>query len=237
VALDGLVGTGPHGRVTTADVLRVEASTSLSRNETDSVQTGGSSPVTRPRQSTAVIEVDVTRMVKGAHPLLAAVIEAAVLALRQALPDGPGTGIRVVADVGGRARTIHDADRLSLAGLLRALEGAPVEPRAPLEVGAGRGAQPEDRTLVVHDAGGDGFLFESVPMAVGDLAALSVGAAVERAAVVLQTDGERGIGVRTCVHLALTYDDQLSRAGAATMLAAVRARLEETSRSVGGESS
>ena len=63
-------------------------------------------------------------------------------------------------------------------------------------------------------------------MAVGDLAALSVGAPVERVAVIVQPDGERGIGVRTCVHLALTYDDQLSRAGVATMLAAVRTRLE-----------
>ena len=45
------------------------------------------------------------------------------------------------------------------------------------------------------------------------------------------------IGVRTCVHLALTYDDQLSRAAVATMLAAVRTRLEGLGQSVGGESS
>ena len=89
----------------------------------------------------------------------------------------------------------------------------------------------------VHDAVGDGFLFESLPMALGDVAALSVGAPVERVAVIVQPDGERGIGVRTCVHLALTYDEQLSRAGVATMLAAVRTRLERLGQIVGGGSS
>ena len=107
VALDGLVGTGPRGRVTTSDVLHIEAATTLSGNEIGAAQPSGSTPATRPRQTTAVIEVDVTRVAKGTHALLAAVIEAAVPALRQALPDGgPGVGIRVVAHEGGRARTI-----------------------------------------------------------------------------------------------------------------------------------
>ena len=238
VALDGLVGTGPRGRVTTSDVLRVDAATTLSGNEIGAPKAGGLTPATRPHQTTAVIEVDVTRVAKGTHGLLAAVIEAAVPALRQALPDwGPGVGIRVVAHEGGRARTIRDADRLSMAGLLHALESAPDEPRAGIDARPDHGTQPGDRCLAVHDAGGDGFLFESLPMTVGDLAALSVGAPVERAAVITQPDGERGIGVRTCVHLALTYDDQLPRAGVATMLATVRGRLERLGQSVGGGSS
>jgi pyruvate dehydrogenase E2 component (dihydrolipoamide acetyltransferase) len=238
VALEGLVGTGPRGRVTTTDVLHVEAVTTLSRNEMGAAQPSRATPAAGPSQTTAVIEVDVTRVAKGTHALLAAVVEAAVAALRQALPDrGPGVGIRVVAHEGGRARTIRDADRLSMAGLLHALEMAPDGPGAGIGVGPGQGAQPEDRTLAVHDAGGDGLLFESLPMAVGDLAALSVGAPVERVAVIVQPDGERGIGVRTCVHLALTYDDQLSRAAVATMLAAVRTRLEGLGQSVGGGSS
>ena len=238
VALDGLVGTGPRGRVTTTDVLHVEAVTTLSRNEMGAAQPSRSTPAAGPSPNTAVIEVDVTRVAKGTHALLAAVVEAAVAALRQALPDrGPGVGIRVVAHEGGRARTIRDADRLSMAGLLHALEMAPAEPRAGIDVTPGQGAQQTDRTLAVHDAGGDGLLFESLPMAVGDFAALSVGAPVERAAVITQPDGERGIGVRTCVHLALTYDDQLPRTGVATMLATVRGRLERLGQSVGGGSS
>ena len=123
VALDGLVGTGPRGRVTTSDVLRGERRDHAVRQRDGAAQAGGSTPATGPSQTTAVIEVDVTRVAKGTHALLAAVIEAAVPALRQALPDrGPGVGIRVVAHEGGRARTIRDADRLSMAGLLHALE-------------------------------------------------------------------------------------------------------------------
>ena len=233
-----LVGTGPQGRVTTSDVLRVEAATTLSGNETAAAQPRGMTPATRPSQSTAVIEVDVTRVAKGTHAVLAAVIEAAVPALRQVMPDRrPGEGIRVVAHEGGRARTIRDADRLSMAGLLHALETAPAEPRAGIDVMPGQGAQQTDRTLAVHDAGGDGFLFESLPTVVGDLAALSVGAPVERVAVIVQPDGERGIGVRTFVHLALTYDEQLSRAGVAKMLAAVRTRLEGFGPAAGGGAS
>jgi len=210
----------------------------LSGNEIGAPQAGRLTPATRPRQTTAVIEVDVTRVPKGTHALLAAVIEAAVPALRQALPDsGSGLGIRVVAHEGGRARTIRDADRLSMAGLLHALESAPDQPRAGIDARHGHGTQPEAHCLAVHDAAGEGLLFESLPMAVGDLAALSVGAPVERVAVIVQPDGERGIGVRTCVHLALTYDDQLSRAAVATMLAAVRTRLERLGQSVGGGSS
>ena len=238
VALDGLVGTGPQGRVTTSDVLRLDVATTLWDNAIAGPQPSGSTPADPPRRTTAVVEVDVTRVAKGTHGLLAAVIEAAVPALRQALPDkGAGVGIRVVAHEGGRERTIRDADRLSMAGLLHALQRAPDEPRAGIDARPGHGAQPEDHSLAVHDAGGDGFLFESLPMAVGDLAALSVGAPVERPAVIAQPDGERGIGIRTCVHLALTYDDQLPRAAVATMLASVRGRLMRLGQGVGGASS
>ena len=55
----------------------------------------------------------------------------------------------------------------------------------------GHGTQPEAHCLAVHDAAGDGLLFESLPMAVGDLAALSVGAPVERAAVIAPSTRHR----------------------------------------------
>jgi 2-oxoglutarate dehydrogenase E2 component (dihydrolipoamide succinyltransferase) len=241
VALDGLVGSGPNGRVTTADVLRagdhVAGSRQLTGIEIDAL-TGGVAHAPPAGQAMAVVEVDVTRVAKGSHALLAAVIEAAVPALRRALSDrGPDVGIRVVVHEGGRSRTIRDADHLSMTGLLHALEVAADGSGAGIDGGPRHGSRPEDRSLAVHAAGGDGFLFESLPMVVGDLAALSVGAPVERVAVIVQPDGERGIGVRTFVHLALTYDEQLSRAGVVKMLAAVRTRLEGLGRVAGGGAS
>ncbi|WP_392544303.1 E3 binding domain-containing protein [Oryzobacter telluris] len=236
VVLGGMAGSGPRGRVTPGDVLdaagRVEPAGRIRSAATVPVApepvTGGSSgvaaPVARAGVTTAVVEVDVTRLPATPHELLAAIIEAALTALRQAAPHPePGVGVDVVVHADDGPVTVPDAHLLTRAALRNAL-ASPPGPSRPAGAGP-RGAAPEALMLAVHDAGACGLLVETPPLAAGELAALSVGAVVDRV-VVVDADGGRGFGVRSLVQVALAYDERLPRAAAVQVLAAVRTRLE-----------
>jgi pyruvate dehydrogenase E2 component (dihydrolipoamide acetyltransferase) len=209
IELAALTGTGPHERVTPADVLRAAAPRPL--------PPGDAAPPAPP-PGIAVVEVDMTRAQRLAAaqqvppevPLAAAVLAA----LRRHPSLLPGTRLHLGVRTGGpqdRLTVIPDAGDLSMAGLARRLT-------APQ---AGTAA-----TFTLSTGLDGGLLFQVPQVPAGQVAALAAGAAVQRPAVVPDRDGDPAVTVRLVCHLCLAYDaGTVGAAGAAAFLQAVRDRL------------
>jgi pyruvate dehydrogenase E2 component (dihydrolipoyllysine-residue acetyltransferase) len=232
VDLDGLIATGPGGRVTRADITRAAAARA-----------------TPPRsvEPTCVIEVDVSGIVRLRRDeadhgvplnLTAFFVEAAVHALRahpllNASIDTDGRtivhhprlhiGIAVDTDKGLIVPVIRDAGDLSLRGLSRRIDEIAHAARAgtltPDDLSTG--------TFTVTNTGSRGALFDTPILVSGQVGILGTGAIVERPIVVHRSDGERAIAIRDMVYLALTYDHRLvDGAHAARFLTLIKQRLE-----------
>ncbi|MBX6372147.1 MAG: 2-oxo acid dehydrogenase subunit E2 [Acidothermus sp.] len=204
-------------------------------------------------QLTAVAEVDVTRIVRlcdatrsdfqaregVALTFLPFLALAAVEALKQypvmnaSIDPDAGTvtyhdtenlGFAVDTDRGLLFPVVHDAGRLNLAGLARAIVDLGERARSgkvtPAELSGG--------TFSVMDVGGGEVLFETPILVPPQVGILSAGAIVKRPVVVEDPELGETIAIRSVVHLALTYDHRLvDSADAARFLGAVKSRLEE----------
>lgn len=232
VDLDGLMGTGPGGRVTRADIAAAAA-------PVRQVQVCEPPPAT-PAQLTCVIEVDVSGIVRlrrdeadnGVPLSLTAFFVAAAAHALRACPQfnasidtdaGHHIGIAVVTDKGLVVPVIRDAADLNLRGLNRRIDELARSARAgtltPDDLSAG--------TFTVADTGSWGVLFETAILAPGQVGILGIGAVVGRPVVVQRSGGERALAIRDMAHLALTYDHRLvDGADAARLLTLIRARLE-----------
>lgn len=204
VGLAGLTGTGPHQRVTPADVLRAAS---------------GGAVLATPPPGIAVVEADLTRaqrlaaarQVPAEVPLAAAVL-AALRRHPSLLP--PGARLHLGVRAGGRLTVIADAGDLSMTGLARRLAAPQADTTATFTLSAGLAG---------------GLLFHVPRVPAGQVAALAVGAAVHRPAVVLDADGDPVVAVRLVCHLCLAYDESaIGAADAAAFLQAVRDRLAGT---------
>ena len=247
VALERVTGTGPHGRITPADV--ADAATT---------EVAPRSPDPRPRdqaaqaRATCLIEVDVTPVMALGERVAARldqpvptdairaafVVRAVVEGLRSSPqmsatigPDGqlasdvdsPHLGIVVDTETGTSAVVVRSAGDLSLSGILRRLSVPPsAQGRTGRRTGDLTGA-----TFVVTSTGREGVLVDIPVPAAEHVAGLAVGAVVERPVVVRRPDGEGGIAIRSMCYLALTYDiGVIDRPDATTFLALVKKRLE-----------
>jgi pyruvate/2-oxoglutarate dehydrogenase complex dihydrolipoamide acyltransferase (E2) component len=212
VNLDGVAGTGPHGRVTRVDVVHAAAQAPAPRGRTT-----GATPVT------CVVEVDVTRIADADRSLLAAVVHAVAQALRVSAASPARIGVAVDTSRGIVVPTIADATDLNLSGLSRRL--GELERR-----GREQALTPEElgtSAVTVTNHTGLGIAFEVPALASGSLAALGIGAAVERPVVVRPRHGQSAIAIRTVAFVAMTYDNLVwDRATAARFLGAVKERVE-----------
>lgn len=215
VRLDDIGGTGPHGRVTRADVVQAAAQAPAPR-----ARTTGTTAVT------CVVEVDVTRFGDAAGSLLAAVVHAVAQALRVCAVSATRIGVAVDTGRAAVVPTIADAADLNLTGLSRRL--GELERRASERALTPEELDPSAVTVTNHTA--HGIAFEVPALASGGLAALGIGAPVERPVVVRPRHGQAAIAIRTVAFIALTYDSQAwDRTTAARFLGAIRQRVEALS--------
>jgi pyruvate dehydrogenase E2 component (dihydrolipoamide acetyltransferase) len=253
VDLADLVGTGPAGRVTRADVAQAAATADRGASVSDMVVPP---PTVAPPQTSAhamcVVEVDMSNLVvmrdrhaasldegnEGRPTTSAFVVDAVVQALR-AYPvlnvsidsDGQSVpnhgchhiGVTVDTDKGVVVPVIKDADDLNPRGLSRRI--ADVTDRA------GRGTLLPDNltagTFTVTNTGNRGVLFDTPILVAGQVGIVGIGDIVERAIVVRRPEGERAIAIRSMAYLSLTYDHRvIDGATAASFLTFVKARLQ-----------
>jgi len=250
INVDRVVGTGPGGRVTRADVVRAAASQDggqAHRTQVDAARPDAQRPGTF---AMSVVEVDMSRVVAlRDHQsadidvadqrlvVTACVVAAAVPTLRacpnlNASNDSAGRpvrrehqhiGIAVDTPDGHVMPVVKDAADLSLRGLSRRI--------ADIVGRASRGELTSDdvapSTFTVTDVAQLGVLVD-VPLAVaGHVGSLAIGAVMERPMVVRRSDGERAVTIRPVSYLALTYDTGFAdRTEAARFLALVKERLE-----------
>jgi 2-oxoglutarate dehydrogenase E2 component (dihydrolipoamide succinyltransferase) len=253
VDLEDLVGTGPAGRVTRADVAQAAATADRIAPVSDTVVTPRFvAPPQTSAQATCVVEVDMSNAValgdrhgaslgeetEGRPTFTTCVVDAVVQALR-AYPllnasigtDGLSVhnhgrqhiGVTVDTDKGVVVPVIKDAGDLSRRGLSRRI--ADVTDRA------NRGALlPDDLaagTFTLTNTGSRGALFDTPILVPGQAGILGTGDIVERAVVVRRPDGERAIAIRSMAYLALTYDHRfIDGAIAAKFLTFVKGRLQ-----------
>jgi 2-oxoglutarate dehydrogenase E2 component (dihydrolipoamide succinyltransferase) len=207
-----------------------------------------SSAVTEPRPGThvtSVVEVDMSRVVAfvegeragagadGVRPTVVAFVARCVV-------EGLGLHPSLNAQaVGGHARThlgigidtsrglvvpvVRDAGGLNLPGIAHRI--------ADLARRAGAGELPPGEltggTFTIVDSGHRGVLFGTLVLKPPQVAALDIGAVVERPVVVRGEGGERAIVIRSMAYLALTCDGRLvGDAEAARFLVTVKDRLE-----------
>ena len=202
-------------------------------------------------QLTTVVEVDVTRVArlrarsKGPFEAregvklsflpffaLAAVEALKVHPIINASTDGESItyhhaenlGIAVDTERGLMVPVIRDAGDLNLAGLARRISDLAERTRA-------RRVGPDDlsgSTFTLTNTGSRGALFDTPIINQPEVAILGTGAVVKRPVVVTDADGAEGIGVRSMVYLALSYDHRIvDGADAARFLVTVKTRLEE----------
>jgi hypothetical protein len=146
----------------------------------------------------AVAEIEVDLTGRGGD-IAAHVAKAAV----EAMPRGP-------VHLGVGSGVILDADELSLAGLRRRM-GAP-----------GPGSAAATFRLAVS-----GLSAEVLPPEPGQAGTLTLGATVDRPAVVRFSGGDPAIAIRSFTRLTLAYDPRaLDRADATRILTTVKQRLE-----------
>jgi 2-oxoglutarate dehydrogenase E2 component (dihydrolipoamide succinyltransferase) len=216
VDLSRLAPTGRHGRATAADVAEA------ARRATPGPTRDAAVPLT------TVVEIDVTRVAQASSPT-ALVARAALDALADHPRLNAGAdravhlGIAVDTGAGVVVPVVRDAGDLSVEGLSRRVADTVARARAGSLTEHDTGGA----TFTLTDAGDRGMLFQTPLLPPGQAAALCTGAVVERPTVVRLPDGERRIGIRSMVHVALTHDSRLvDGADAARFLATMRTRLE-----------
>jgi 2-oxoglutarate dehydrogenase E2 component (dihydrolipoamide succinyltransferase) len=234
VGLSSVDGTGPGGRVTTADVRRAK----VAADDASALPTGSGTAQPATAALTSVVEVDVSAIVghdQGDLPLAAYVAKATVEALRQhpRLNTPVGTdgstdatvhlGLAVDSGRGTVVSVVPDAGDLNLQGLARRL--AELVDRA--HTGSSRTDDLPGGTFTLADAGSHGALWDTPPLAPGQAAALGLGSVVERPVVVRRPDGERVVAIRSMAYLVLARDPQLADAAeSGRFLKSVKDRLE-----------
>jgi 2-oxoglutarate dehydrogenase E2 component (dihydrolipoamide succinyltransferase) len=254
VDLENLVGTGPAGRVTRADVTQAAATADRVEPVSD---TGVAPRVVAPSpqtsaQATCVVEVDMSNVValrerqaasfdggSDGRPTLAALVVAAVVQALRAYP-------LLNASIDPDGRSVHNLERQHIGITVDTDKGVVVpvikdvddlNPRglsrriADVTDRAGRGALlPDDLTagtFTVTDTGNRGVLFDTPILVPGQVGIVGTGDIVERAVVVRRPDGERAIAIRSMAYLALTYDLRLiDGATAARFVTFVKERLQ-----------
>jgi pyruvate/2-oxoglutarate dehydrogenase complex dihydrolipoamide acyltransferase (E2) component len=204
VELARVTGSGPHGRVTVADVRRAAADL-----ERPTVGRSGRAP------GLVAGEVEIPHRVDPAGvELLALVALGALDAWRTlAVSAGRGIGDRTVrlrleqlAEGSTQVVEIIDAVDYSVAGLARRI-GSPAVPTAgpvvhPDETG------PPGPILLVGAATDRGVLLHVPPLPVGQAVAVGVGCPVRRP-VVRELDTGFGVGVGVVCTVTVAYDESL----------------------------
>jgi pyruvate dehydrogenase E2 component (dihydrolipoamide acetyltransferase) len=138
--------------------------------------------------------------------------------------DAEHLGIAVDTDQGLLSPVIHNAGDLSLAGLARAIADIAARARSgdlkPDELSRG--------TFTITNIGSQGALFDTPILVPPQAAMLGTGAIVKRPRVVVDSNGNESIGVRSICYLPLTYDHRLiDGADAGRFMTTIRRRLEE----------
>ena len=138
--------------------------------------------------------------------------------------DAEHLGVAVDTDQGLLSPVIHNAGDLSLAGLARAI--ADIATRARL--GKLRPDELSRGTFTITNIGSQGALFDTPILVPPQAAMLGSGAIVKRPRVVVDSNGNESMGVRSVCYLPLTYDHRLiDGADAGRFLTTVKRRLEE----------
>ena len=138
--------------------------------------------------------------------------------------DAEHLGVAVDTDQGLLSPVIHNASDLSLAGLARAI--ADIATRARL--GKLRPDELSRGTFTITNIGSQGALFDTPILVPPQAAMLGTGAIVKRPRVVIDSNGNESMGVRSVCYLPLTYDHRLiDGADAGRFLTTVKRRLEE----------
>jgi pyruvate dehydrogenase E2 component (dihydrolipoamide acetyltransferase) len=138
--------------------------------------------------------------------------------------DAEHLGIAVDTDQGLLSPVIHNAGDLSLAGLARAIADIAARARSgdlkPDELSGG--------TFTITNIGSQGALFDTPILVPPQAAMLGTGAIVKRPRVVVDSNGNESIGVRSVCYLPLTYDHRLiDGADAGRFMTTIKRRLEE----------
>ena len=138
--------------------------------------------------------------------------------------DAEHLGVAVDTDQGLLSPVIHNAGDLSLAGLARAIADIATRARSgklrPDELSRG--------TFTITNIGSQGALFDTPILVPPQAAMLGSGAIVKRPRVVIDSNGNESMGVRSVCYLPLTYDHRLiDGADAGRFLTTVKRRLEE----------
>jgi pyruvate dehydrogenase E2 component (dihydrolipoamide acetyltransferase) len=172
-------------------------------------------------RTSCVVEVDVTALA-GCAPStrLAAVVVAVVRALRTepavAAAVRGGLGVTVDTPTGAALLPLPDAGDLNRTALARRID------ERSAQAGVAGPGSAAVVTFTVVDVGAWGALFATPVLTAGHLAALGVGAVVERPAVARTADGQPAIAIRSMAHLVLTVDPaHIDDRAAATFLRAV----------------
>ncbi|MCU1536934.1 MAG: 2-oxoglutarate dehydrogenase, component, dihydrolipoamide succinyltransferase [Humibacillus sp.] len=219
IAPDTLVGTGHRGRVTPTDVTTAGEVAARVARSPSAGQRESLDPAARHTPAatgSASVTVDVTRQV--AADLLPVVLAAAVSALRH---TAVGTAIDVEVTrhlaSGVERRRVSDAHDLGVDGVRKALSRHEIETE--------RSEHSNGARLSVHDVAALGLHTVAPVHSPGDVAALGVGAPVERPRVV-RADGGWGVGVSTTVTLTLVWPGDVDDAlDGPRLLALIRDRL------------
>ena len=138
--------------------------------------------------------------------------------------DAEHLGVAVDTDQGLLSPVIHNASDLSLAGLARAIADIATRARSgklrPDELSRG--------TFTITNIGSQGALFDTPILVPPQAAMLGTGAIVKRPRVIIDSNGNESMGVRSVCYLPLTYDHRLiDGADAGRFLTTVKRRLEE----------
>jgi pyruvate dehydrogenase E2 component (dihydrolipoamide acetyltransferase) len=138
--------------------------------------------------------------------------------------DAEHIGFAVDTEQGLLSPVIHNAGDLSLAGLARAIADIAARARSgnlkPDELSGG--------TFTITNIGSQGALFDTPILVPPQAAMLGTGAIVKRPRIVVDSNGNESIGVRSVCYLPLTYDHRLvDGADAGRFLTTIKRRLEE----------
>ncbi len=138
--------------------------------------------------------------------------------------DAEHLGFAVDTEHGLLSPVIHNAGDLSLAGLARAIADIAARARSgnlkPDELSGG--------TFTITNIGSQGALFDTPILVPPQAAMLGTGAIVKRPRVIVDSNGNESIGVRSVCYLPMTYDHRLiDGADAGRFLTTVKRRLEE----------
>ncbi|PIE25912.1 MAG: 2-oxoglutarate dehydrogenase, E2 component, dihydrolipoamide succinyltransferase [Micrococcales bacterium] len=138
--------------------------------------------------------------------------------------DAEHLGIAVDTPRGLLVPVVRDAGDLNIAGLNRRIADLAARTRdnkvGPDELSGG--------TFTLTNTGSRGALFDTPIINQPQVGILGTGAMVRKPMVVSDSDGNETVGIRTTMHLALSYDHRIvDGADAARFLSAMKARLEE----------